>query len=129
MPNRVVHFEIEASDPDRAKKFYTDAFGWEMEQTGPEMSNYIVVKTGDPKEAGGINGGIFKSLSDSKEVNAYSCVVGVDNIDQAIEKIKSSGGLVTTDKMDIPGVGTFAKCKDTEGNIFSILQGAEMESK
>ena len=26
------------------------------------------------------------------------------------------------DKMDIPGVGTFARCKDTEGNIFSMLQ-------
>jgi predicted enzyme related to lactoylglutathione lyase len=28
--------------------------------------------------------------------------------------------------MDIPGVGVFARCKDTEGNIFSILQPAPM---
>jgi predicted enzyme related to lactoylglutathione lyase len=26
------------------------------------------------------------------------------------------------DKMDVPGVGTFVRCKDTEGNIFTMLQ-------
>ena len=57
-----------------------------------------------------------------KELNGFSCVVGVDNIDAAMDKVKSAGGEVMGDKMDIPGVGTFARCKDTEGNIFSMLQ-------
>ncbi len=26
------------------------------------------------------------------------------------------------DKMDIPGIGTFIRCTDTEGNIFTMLQ-------
>jgi uncharacterized protein len=120
MPNRVVHFEVEASDPERAKTFYSQAFGWEMQQMGPEMGNYVVVITGDPKEPGGINGGIYRG--ESKELNAYSCVIGVDNIDQAMNKIRSAGGQTLGDKMDIPGVGTFIRCKDTEGNLFSILQ-------
>src|SRR6266702_1608488 len=74
MANRVVHFEIEAKDTDRAKKFYTDAFGWKMEQMNEDFGNYIVVTTGDPKEPGGINGGIFKG-DEKKEVNAYRCVI------------------------------------------------------
>lgn len=28
--NRVVHFEIQANDIERAKKFYGDVFGWEF---------------------------------------------------------------------------------------------------
>ena len=122
MPNRVVHFEVEASDPERAKAFYSQAFGWQMQQMGEEMGNYVVVITGDPKEPGGINGGIYKSMSGSKELNGYSCVIGVENIDQAMDKIRSAGGQLQGDKMDIPTVGTFIRCKDTEGNLFSILQ-------
>src|SRR5258708_35029554 len=112
MANRVVHFEIEAQDTDRAKKFYTDAFGWKMEQMNTDFGNYIVVATGDPKEPGGINGGIFKG-DEKKEVNAYRCVIAVDDIEKAMEDIKAAGGKVHTEKPDnIPGVGIFAKCED-----------------
>src|SRR5438552_15757458 len=123
MPNRIVHFEIEATDRERAKKFYAQASGWEMQQMGAEMSDYVVAITGDPKEPGGINGGIFMSPPGAtKELNAYSCVVGVDNIDQAMANVKSAGGQLLGDKMDVPSVGTFVRCKDTEGNIFTMLQ-------
>jgi predicted enzyme related to lactoylglutathione lyase len=123
MPNRIVHFEIEAADRERAKNFYSQAFGWQMQQMGEDMGNYVVVITGDPKEPGGINGGIFPTPPNaSKELNAYSCVVGVDDIDQAIQKVKSAGGELLGDKMPIPTIGTFIRCKDTEGNIFTMLQ-------
>jgi uncharacterized protein len=121
MPNRVVHFEVEANDPERAKAFYSQAFGWQMQQMGEDMGNYVVVITGDPKEPGGINGGIYKGQA-AKELNAYSCVIAVDNIDQAMDKVRSAGGQLHGDKMDIPGIGTFIRCQDTEGNFFSILQ-------
>jgi predicted enzyme related to lactoylglutathione lyase len=123
MPNRIVHFEIEATNRERAKNFYARAFGWEMQQMGPEMGEYVVVITGDPKEPGAINGGIFGSPGGAtKELNAFSCVVGVDNIDQAMGNVQSAGGQLLGDKMDIPGIGTFVRCKDTEGNIFTMLQ-------
>jgi predicted enzyme related to lactoylglutathione lyase len=123
MPNRIVHFEIEATDRERAKAFYAKAFGWQMQQLGEQMSNYVVVTTGDPKEPGGINGGIYGTPPGAaKELTGYSCVVGVDNIDQAMQSVKSAGGELMGDKMDIPGIGTFARCKDTEGNIFTLLQ-------
>lgn len=127
MANRVVHFEIEAKDPKRASKFYTDAFGWKMDQMGQDYGNYIVVGTGpampdsDPKNMG-INGGIYPAEGE-KKVNAFRCVIGVDDINEAIADVKAAGGKVLTDKPDdIPNVGIFAKCEDTEGNIFSLLQ-------
>jgi len=122
MANRVVHFEIEAQDIKRAKKFYVDAFGWKMEQMGKEYGDYIVVQTGDPMEPMGINGGIYKGKT-KKEVNAYRCVVGVDDINKAIDDVKKAGGKVLSKKPDdIPKVGLFASCKDTEGNRFTLLQ-------
>src|SRR3977135_3570074 len=81
MPNRIVHFEIEAADRERAKNFYAQAFGWQLQQMGEGMSNCGVGVSRDPKEPGGINGGIYGTAPGAKkELNAYSCVVGVDNI-------------------------------------------------
>jgi len=123
MGNRIVHFEVEATDRNRAKNFYAQAFGWQMQEMGDDMGNYVVVTTGDPKEPGGINGGIYTPPGGAgKELNAFSCVVGVDNIDDAMKSVRSAGGEVMGDKMDIPTIGTFARCKDTEGNIFTMLQ-------
>jgi uncharacterized protein len=123
MANRIVHFEIEAADSERAKNFYSQAFGWQMQQMGDEMGQYVVVITGDPKQPGGINGGIFGTPPGAtKELNAYSCVVGVENIDESMASVKAAGGQLLGDKMDIPTVGTYVRCKDTEGNIFTMLQ-------
>jgi predicted enzyme related to lactoylglutathione lyase len=123
MPNRIVHFEIEATDRERAKKFYSQAFGWGMEQMGADMGEYVSITTGGQTEPGGINGGLYATPPGaSKELNAFSCVVAVDNIDQSMGNVKSAGGELMGGKMDIPGIGTFVRCKDTEGNIFTMLQ-------
>jgi predicted enzyme related to lactoylglutathione lyase len=139
MANRVVHFEIEAKDRERAKKFYSSTFGWKMDQMGDDFGGYTVVTTGDPKEPGGINGGIFQE--DKKELNAYSCTIGVDDIKKAIADVRQAGGKVFEHNMtgdgkdmgeimDIPGVGKYAKCEDTEGNRFTLLQPSmDMMSK
>ncbi len=41
----IVHFEIPADDVDRAKKFYSDLFGWKMERwpgtEGKDTSTFI----------------------------------------------------------------------------------------
>src|SRR5581483_5375378 len=92
MPNRVVHFEIEAKDKARASKFYADAFGWDMQVQPEEYGGYIIAVTGDPKEPGGINGGLFQV--EHKELNAYSCTIAVDDIKKAIADVRAAGGKV-----------------------------------
>ena len=121
MGNRVVHFEVETKDIDRASKFYSEAFGWEMQPQGKEYGNYVVAVTGDPKEPMGINGGLFQV--DQKKLNAYRCIIGVDNIEKAIKDVKDAGGKIVGDKPDdIPYVGLFIRGEDTEGNVFGLLQ-------
>ena len=122
MANRVVHFEIEAKDKERAKKFYTEAFGWKMEEMGTEYKDYLVITTGDMKEPGGINGGLYQSR-DEKEINAYRCVIGVDDVEKAMADVKAAGGKILSAKPDdIPNVGLYVSCEDTEGNKFTLLQ-------
>lgn len=131
--NRVVHFEIHANDLERAKKFYSSVFGWKMQQMGSEFGNYVVVMTGPgmdkleelPKNPG-INGGMMARNAPTppqgQGPNAYVCIVSVDDIDAYIKKVEAAGGKPQTDKMDVPGVGLLRYYKDTEGNIFGMIQ-------
>ncbi|MBX4192109.1 VOC family protein [Candidatus Parcubacteria bacterium] len=134
--NRVVHFEIHVDDVERAKKFYSDVFGWEMQQMGSDFGNYVVIKTGPgPDEIAqgkvtmenvGINGGMMKrnapKPAEGMSPMAFVCIVGVDNIDTYIEKARTAGGKEHMPKTPIPGVGIVAYYADLEGNIFGMIQ-------
>jgi predicted enzyme related to lactoylglutathione lyase len=48
--------------------------------------------------------------------------IDVSSVDEYSKKVQSMGGQVIVPKMAIPGVGYFANCMDTEGNIFGIIQ-------
>lgn len=123
MANRVVHFEIEAGDKERAKKFYSETFGWEMQKMGQDYSDYVVVVTGNPKEPGGINGGIYQLDKGKKEINAYRCVIAVDDVIKTMNGVRKAGGkILSKEPDDIPNVGLYVSCEDTEGNRFTLLQ-------
>ena len=125
--NPVVHFEMPAENRKRMAEFYSKTFGWQTQQLGPEMGEYVVVttaesdETGRPKMGGAINGGFYQKTEDPVS-NHPSVVIAVDDINDAVQKIKSAGGKVLSEPMDIPGVGSFASFLDTEGNRLSVLQ-------
>ncbi|HEU4456594.1 MAG TPA: VOC family protein [Longimicrobium sp.] len=121
---RVVHFEVHAEDPERATRFYTELFGWTITQWGGPV-DYRVITTG-PDGQPGINGGMVRRMgpgpTDGQAVNAYVCTVDVESVDETLERAVALGGTVAHPKMPIPGVGWLAYAKDTEGNIFGIMQ-------
>jgi predicted enzyme related to lactoylglutathione lyase len=119
---RVIHFEIHADDPERAMKFYRDMFAWDFTKwEGPQP--YWLIKTGADTEPG-INGGMIprRGAVDGQAVIAYVCTVDVPSLDESLNKALASGGTLAVPKMPIPGVGWLAYCKDTEGNIFGMMQ-------
>ena len=113
---RVIHFEFSADDPERAVRFYRDVFGWESSQWGGPM-DYWLVKTGS--DGPGIDGGILRYQDKMpRTINS----IGVDSVDDYVEKITRSGGKIAKPKMTIPGVGYQAYFLDTEGNVFGVFQ-------
>ena len=120
--NRVIHFEIQADNIERAKKFYEKALGWKISQMMKKedgFMNYWGVATGE--EGPGINGGLYERTKDNKSY-FYDCTIEVPDIDKAIKAVKANGGTITREKIDMPGVGLFARAKDTEGNTFGLMQ-------
>ena len=113
---RVAHFEIPADEPERAVKFYESVFGWKIEKwEGPV--DYWLVKTGEAPEVG-INGGIEPRSGDDVTRN----IVDVADLDECVGKVEAAGGKVVKPKTALPGVGWYAYCADTEGNVFGMMQ-------
>ncbi len=113
---RVIHFEVAADDPDRAVKFYQNLFGWKIDKwDGPQ--DYWLVTTGAKKEPG-IDGAIMRRMPGMTTINT----VDVSSVDEFTQKVVAAGGKVVMPKDTIPGVGYFAYCADTEGNVFGMMQ-------
>lgn len=130
MSNRVVHFEIQADDPERAAKFYTEVFGWEIQKWDDPSMEYWMVMTAekDSKELG-INGGLLKRPAktpvEAQGANAFVCTMQVDDFDAMAKKIEEAGGKVAMPKYALTGMAWQGYFLDTEGNTFGLHQPDE----
>jgi hypothetical protein len=124
---KVMHFEIPVDRVDRAKKFYSEAFGWAIRSVpgGAPGQDYVMATTaqtdehGMLQEKGAINGGIINRMGPLKHP---IITIVVDNVDKAIEEVKKSGGKISVPKTAMADMGIYAYFEDTEGNILGLWQ-------
>ncbi len=124
--SRVVHFEIQADDVERAKAFYAAAFGWTFTDYGQMAGGtYWGVTTG-PADEPGINGGLLPRPAPTPAggagTNAYVCTVGVEDYDETERRILAGGGQVALPKMALKGMAWQGYYLDPEGNTFGVHQ-------
>lgn len=129
--NPVVHFEMPYEDHQRLVKFYSQAFGWQMQKMDSDMGDYVTAATTETDEnrmvktPGAINGGFYPKKPDWP-AQFPSVVISVDNIKTAMKNIQDAGGKVLGDPVEIPGIGQYVSFTDTEGNRVSVLQPMNM---
>ncbi len=124
MSGRVVHFEIPFDDGDRARAFYRDAFGWQLQEWGE--GSYTLVTTGPsgetgPEEAGFINGGMMRREGPG---DGPIIVIDVEDIHAALAKIEELGGQTLLGRQAVGEMGWAAYFKDVEGNSMGLWQTA-----
>jgi predicted enzyme related to lactoylglutathione lyase len=119
----IVHFEIPADDMERARKFYTELFGWKMENAGDPSGEaggeYWLITTYDDKGTPAICGGMMKRQGPQHGPTNY---VGVPSVDDTAKKLESLGGKIIMKKTTVPGHGYFVCCLDTENNIIALWE-------
>jgi uncharacterized protein len=126
MTGRVVHFEIPFDDGDRARGFYKEAFGWNLQEI-PDM-NYTIVTSGPateegrPSEPGFVNGGMLKR--DLSPSGGPVVTIDVESIDAALERIQQLGGSTVVAKQEVGDMGYSAYFKDPEGNVMGLWETA-----
>jgi predicted enzyme related to lactoylglutathione lyase len=115
---KLVHFEIAANQVQRAVKFYTRVFGWDIQadEDSPEENWIVTPKEDEPYVTAGIIPRVFPSDS---TINTYE----VSSIDGFARRIVDAGGKIHEDvPLTIAGVGYMHYCEDSEGNAFAIIQ-------
>jgi len=114
----IVHFDLPADDPARAKKFYKELFGWNF-VAPPGFQDFYLIETSDLEGKPALGGGMGKRGSPDQRIMNY---IGVTSIEEYSKKIERLGGKVIIPKMIVPKFGFMAVCHDTEGNSFGIWQ-------
>ena len=114
----IIHFDISADDIERAKNFYTKLFEWKIEKfQGP--TEYYMIQTETPEGKKGITGGIARRTKPYQKITNF---IQVPSINEYVEKVKNLGGTIIEPKTTIPTIGYIAGCKDTEDNIFGLIE-------
>jgi uncharacterized protein len=108
----VVHWEIEARDPDAQRAFYAALFNWRIGD-GPIMQIAAGLGGPEPGPAGHLRG------SDRSGVTLY---VQVRDIRASLAKAGELGATVVAEPFDIPGGPTLAGITDPEGNPVMLVQ-------
>ena len=124
----IVHFEFPADDVERARKFYSNLFGWKIEmievkKDGASMDYWIISTSRESKESSEksshLEGGLIKRQHPQQPNLNY---ISVTSIEEYSNKVKELGGKVVLPKTEITGYGFFAVCIDTENNAFALWE-------
>ena len=108
----VVHWEIEARDPDRQSDFYRQLFNWEIGD-GPIRQIPPGLGGPEPGPAGHIR------QSDRSGVTLY---IQVRDLRASLALAAKLGAEIVVEPFDIPGGPTLAAVNDPEGNPLFLVQ-------
>ncbi|HXY28709.1 MAG TPA: VOC family protein [Acidimicrobiales bacterium] len=108
----VVHWEIEAKDPQSQRAFYADLFNWRI---GDGFIMEIPAGIGGPEPG---PGGHIRG-SERSGVTLY---VQVANLRASLDKSVALGATIVAEPFDVPNGPTLAGITDPEGNPLMLVQ-------
>lgn len=109
--------ELQTTDVEGAKKFYTELLGWTTEDFPMEEMTYTIVKAGGE----GV-GGIMALCAQATDAPPHwGIYITVDDVDVTARKAHELGGTIIVPPMDIKDVGRFSLIRDPQGAFFSAI--------
>ena len=106
-------FEILGSDAARTQRFFTELFGWTIENS--DFPGYALIDTGSNR---GIRGGVG-SEDGSQWVTVYA---SVSDIDASLKRAEELGGRKVYGPNSVGEGMLTAAFKDPAGNVFGLYQ-------
>jgi uncharacterized protein len=108
-------------DPDSAAAFYSELFGWEVENVMPPGAPTYYIARLRGLDVGGISA-LPQGATPAATWNTY---VWVTDADETAAKVRDAGGTVIMEPGDIGDSGRMADFADTEGTTFKVWQAKE----
>ena len=113
---RVNWNELSTADPDAARRFYGDLFGWTSDDFMPmgEYGEYRFFDHGSTRI-----GAVCGAMPDG--TTGWRYYVGVPSIAKAAEAVKANGGAITVEPHQVPGGDFIIIGRDPQGAEFALV--------
>ena len=111
MPNPFCHIELNTTDVNEAKTFYTKLFDWKLEDV---MEGYTMINVGK-----GTGGGLMKNPMPGVP-SFWLAYVEVDDIEASTKKAASLGATVVKDVTEVMGAGWLSILQDPTGAALGL---------
>ena len=110
--------DLSSADTDASQAFYGELMGWNAVEQGPaeETGGYRMFQQ-DGQNVAGLMGHMQEG-----QPTVWMTYVSVADADETAEKVKSAGGSVMVEPMDVTDVGRMAIFADPTGAMFGIWQ-------
>ena len=127
MANPVVHFEIIGKDAAVLRKFYTEAFGWQIAPpVAGSPSEYSIVQKADAGSAGSIGGGI--GVAQDGYDGHVTFYVYVDDVARTLDRLEKLGGHKMMGPDQVPGGPVIGLFKDPEGHVIGLVHDSNQQN-
>ena len=111
--------DLMSSDPERARRFYGELFGWTFQVGGPETGHYATAQR-DGCNVAGI--GSPPPGAQAPALPLWNLYFATDDADATAAKVQALGGAVVTAPMDVMDAGRLAFFTDPTGAGFGVWQ-------
>ncbi|MFE1955203.1 MULTISPECIES: VOC family protein [Streptomyces] len=108
------------ADLEAAKAFYAELFGWSYDPGAEEFGNYTQAKTADGKHVAALAPQMPGTPAGVPA--AWNLYLASPDVAAAAERIKSAGGTLMMDPMQVGEFGTMVTAQDPGGVMFSVWQ-------
>ena len=120
-PGHFAWIELATSDPDAAKKFYSDVFGWfAKENDMGDFGVYYIFQKNDRDVAA-----MYKLMPEQTKAGVppnWLSYVGLANADDAAAKARELGATIMQPVFDVMDFGRMAVIQDPQGAVFAIWE-------
>jgi len=113
--------DLMTPDLERAKRFYTELFGWEYIDTGEAGGGYLLASV-NGKQVAGLG---QQQPEQAGQPSVWVTYLWADDADSVGDRVTKAGGNVFVGPMDVPGAGRMSLALDSAGAAFGIWQGRE----
>jgi len=120
-PGQFCWVELSTTDAKSAKSFYTNLFGWKVNENpmGDQGIYYMFQVKGKDAAA------MYEQSPDEKKSGIpphWNNYVSVKSVDDAANKVKSLGGNVVAGPFDVYDFGRMAFVTDSQGAMFALWE-------
>jgi predicted enzyme related to lactoylglutathione lyase len=112
--------DLMTSDPEAARAFYRELFGWELEVGPAETGHYTIARLRGHSVAG-----LGGEPARDGMPTAWTTYLASDDVDATVGRITEAGGQLLMEPLDVMDQGRMAIAADPTGAVFGLWQAGE----